>query len=75
MAPSGLRPRFPAKAIELLTVDTNDVTEITLPAENKPDHSVAELFRAQPNRTQPAQTGQGLESWCPRKTPKSRMGQ
>jgi hypothetical protein len=33
-------PRFPAKAIELLTVDTNDVTEIILPAKNKPDHSV-----------------------------------
>jgi len=36
----GFRRRFPAKAIELLTVDTNDVTEITLPAENKPDHPV-----------------------------------
>jgi hypothetical protein len=36
----GFPPRFPAKAIELLTVDTNDVTEIILPAKNKPDHSV-----------------------------------
>jgi hypothetical protein len=36
----GFRLRFAAKAIELLTMDTDDVIEIILPAKNKPDHSV-----------------------------------
>jgi len=36
----GFRPRLAAKAVELLPVDANDVSQIAVPAEDGSDHSV-----------------------------------